>query len=132
MMRDGCFASQWLPRRRVMKLTDHFARTLPLDPGKIDKIVFDVEVPGFGVRVRAGGRRTWIAQYRIGRISRRITIGKTLAMPEAKARKQAKDIFAKVQLGDDPQADRYRKIDDAQQTFDKMVDQYLDQHARPR
>jgi integrase len=131
-MRDGCFASHRLPRKRVMKLSDDTARKIALDPGQTDKIVFDDEIPGFGVRVRAGGRRTWIAQYRIGRISRRITIGKTLALPEAKARKQAKDIFAKVQLGDDPQADRYRKIDDAQQTFEKMVDQYLDQHARPR
>ena len=37
-----------------------------------------------------------------------MTIGKTLALPEAKARKQAKEIFAKVELGDDPQAERRR------------------------
>jgi integrase len=120
------------PESASLKLSDDTARKVTLEPGQTDKIVFDDDIPGFGVRVRAGGRRTWIAQYRIGRISRRITIGKTLALPEAKARKQAKDIFAKVQLGDDPQADRYRKIDDAQQTFEKMVDQYIDQHARPR
>ena len=72
-----------------MKLSDDQARKVTLDPGQTDKIVFDDDIPGFGVRVRAGGRRTWIAQYRIGRISRRITIGKTLALPEAKARKQA-------------------------------------------
>ena len=88
-----------------MKLSDDTARKITLDPGQTDKIVFDDEIPGFGVRVRAGGRRTWIAQYRIGRTQSRMTIGKTLALPEAKARKQAKEIFAKVELGDDPQAD---------------------------
>jgi integrase len=115
-----------------MKLSDDTARKITLDPGQIDKIVFDDDIPGFGVRVRAGGLRTWIAQYRIGRTQSRMTIGKTLVLPEAKARKQAKEIFAKVELGDDPQADRHRKIDERQQTFEKMVDQYLDQHARPR
>ena len=32
--------------------------------GKADVIYFDDGLPGFGLRIRAGGKRTWIAQYR--------------------------------------------------------------------
>lgn len=51
--------------------------TLSLPPGKHEAIFFDDEVPGFGVRLRAAGSRTWIVQYRIGSKNRRITLGST-------------------------------------------------------
>ena len=38
--------------------------TLP--QGKNEIIVFDEDMPGFGLRLRAGGSAVWVAQYRVG------------------------------------------------------------------
>ena len=49
-----------------MKLTAATVHKLKLPPGAPDKIFFDDGLRGFGLRVRDGGKRTWIAQYRVG------------------------------------------------------------------
>jgi hypothetical protein len=58
-------ASHSLPRMPVT-LTKATIDRLKLPPGKSEMIVFDEVLPGFGLRIRAGGKRTWIAQYRLG------------------------------------------------------------------
>jgi len=40
-------------------------------PEAAEKIVFDDDIPGFGVRLRAGGSRSWVFQYKIGQQHRR-------------------------------------------------------------
>jgi hypothetical protein len=50
-------------------------RALTLSPDKWEQIFFDDALPGLDIRIRAGGKRTWIAQYRIGLQQRRGTIG---------------------------------------------------------
>ena len=52
-----------------MKLTKATVERLKLPPDKNEAIWFDGGLPGFGIRIRAGGKRTWIAQYRSGRSS---------------------------------------------------------------
>ena len=49
-----------------MRFTSPSVAKLALPPGKSDHIVFDDGLPGFGVRLRAGGKKVWIAQYRVG------------------------------------------------------------------
>ncbi|HEY5127268.1 MAG TPA: Arm DNA-binding domain-containing protein, partial [Bradyrhizobium sp.] len=58
-----------------MNLTDRTARAEKLPSGKADVILFDDKLPGFGLRIRAGGRKSWIAQYRFGTAQRRLNIG---------------------------------------------------------
>ena len=48
-----------------MRLTAASVGALKLDTDVTDKIFFDTEVPGFGLRVRASGARTWIFQYKV-------------------------------------------------------------------
>ena len=60
----------------TIKLTKTSIAALTLPPGKSDAIFFDSEVPGFGLRIRAGGSRKWIVQYQLhGHRQRRLTIG---------------------------------------------------------
>ena len=89
-----------------MKLTDASVAGLKLPEGKSELLVFDDTLPGFGVRLRAGGKRTWIVQYRIGPQQRRLSLGTVEAVDATKARKRAKDALARVQLGQDPQAEK--------------------------
>jgi hypothetical protein len=70
-----------------MRLTKANIERLALPAGVNDKIVFDSALPGFGLRLRDGGKRTWIVQYRVGAKQRRVTLGtvETLNGPKGKA-----------------------------------------------
>ncbi|MBC8012879.1 MAG: DUF4102 domain-containing protein, partial [Methyloceanibacter sp.] len=70
-----------------MKLTQESVERLRLPSGKDEIIYFDDQMPGFGVRLRAGGSKRWLIQYRIAPRSeqegeqrvkqRRLTLGST-------------------------------------------------------
>src|SRR5215207_2053854 len=114
-----------------MRLTRPNVARLVLPPGKGETIIFDDALPGFGVRLRAGGKRTWIAQYRLGSKQRRITLGNVEAVDPDDARKRAKEALAKVQLGADPQAEKADARARASVTLGAVADRYL-AHARDR
>jgi hypothetical protein len=59
-----------LIKSKLPSLTKEF-----IESGKADAIFFDDEVSGFGVRLRAGGKRTWIIQFRAGGKQRRMVLG---------------------------------------------------------
>jgi hypothetical protein len=48
-----------------MKLTKATISGLTLPAGKQDAIFFDEELRGFGIRVRSGGKRVWVAQFQV-------------------------------------------------------------------
>ena len=88
-----------------MKLTDATARTLTLPSGTSDKTFFSADLPGFGVRVRGSGARTWTVVYDApGGKTKRMTLGAVGALSHARALSTARDIFARVRLGEDPAA----------------------------
>ena len=69
-----------------MKLTNDTVRTLPAKGS--DVLYADSETPGLYLRVRAGGSRTFVIQWRQGQFQRRSTIGKVgiLTVDEAGAK----------------------------------------------
>ena len=85
-----------------MKFTAKTVAVLKLAEGRADAIFFDDTLPGFGLRLRAGGGRTWIYQYKLGDKHRRITLGSATALDLAKARDAAVTLYARVKLGQDP------------------------------
>ena len=89
-----------------MKLTKATVERLALPPGKNELLVFDEGLPGFGLRVRGGGKRTWIVQYRIGQKQRRVTLGNVETIDADNARRRAKKALSKVNLGTDPQLEK--------------------------
>ena len=91
-----------------MRFTKPSIAALELPAGKSELIVFDDTMPGFGVRLRAGGKRTWIVQYRLGRKQRRLTLGAVGTVPLDSARRSAAEALSKVGLAIDPQADKLR------------------------
>lgn len=74
--------------------------------GKVDYIEWDDELPGFGLRIREGGSRTYIIQYKMGAQHRRMTIGAAAKLDPDQARRQAKRDLGRVALGQDPQGDK--------------------------
>ena len=86
-----------------MKLTQAFVDKLKLPAGKADHIEWD---DNFGVRLREGGSRTYVVQYKTkSGATRRMTIG-TMNLTLVQARRKAKAALAKVELGEDPQGEK--------------------------
>ena len=82
-------------------------------PSERDQFIWDSEVSGFGLRVRAGGSKTFIAQYRVGGgragTSRRFTVGRYGVLTVDEARAEAKRILGAVAQGQDPSGARQAK-----------------------
>lgn len=115
-----------------MKLTKITVAKLSIPAGKIELIVFDEDMPGFGLRLRAGGSAVWIAQYRVGAKQRRVTLGRMATLDPDRARRAAREVLAKAELGQDAQADRRERHAKAAVTFGPMAQLYLKQVVTAR
>jgi integrase len=106
-----------------VKLDAQTVAALTLSTGQNDRIFFDDELPGFGFRLRGGGRRTFIAQYRVNGRTRRQTIGTRVSVDEA--RKAARRILAQAELGGDPQGEKAKARLKAARTVEVIAEKYL-------
>ena len=95
-----------------------------------DHIIFDDELPGFGLRLLPSGRKIFIIQYRIGRRARRLTIGPyPIFIPET-ARTEAIKVLAAIRTGNDPMAKK--KAYNASPTIRELADRYMIEHCKVR
>jgi hypothetical protein len=78
----------------VPKLIKRFLDGLAKKPPDRDLVVWDDDLEGFGARVSPEGRISFVVQYRIGRRSRRITVGPFGTYTPAKARDEAETLLA--------------------------------------
>jgi hypothetical protein len=97
--------------------------------GKDRTFLWDNEVRGFGVVAFASGQKTYVVQYRIGKKTRRLTLGKHGSPWTAEtARARAKEILIAVKDGRDPMDER-RKDREAP-TFAEVADAFMDSYKR--
>lgn len=109
-----------------MKLTQTgIARLCVLSAGESDKIFFDDEVSGFGLRVRKGGSRKWVVHYRQGGIQRRHTLGLASVLTVEEARRKARKVLVDVDDGKDPAAAKVAKRAAAGLIFSSVMEDYL-------
>jgi integrase len=108
-----------------MRINGPNVARLALAPGKSDAIFFDDELPRFGVRICAGGKRTWIIQYRTGRKQRRMAIGNVASLGADQARKVARAKLGRVDNGEDPQAEKKTERVRSAHTLGAVAEQYL-------
>ena len=109
-----------------MRLTDKTTARLRLEQGQTDRVWWDEDISGFGIRLRDGGSRTWIYRYRIGSKQRSVILGSATAVPLAVARKNASGLAARIRLGEDPALDRDNARLEADNTFGVLAQQYLE------
>ena len=108
-----------------MKLTQKNVATLALPDGTSEAIFYDEDFPGFGLRLRGGGSRTWVFTYKIGSQHRRITLGSLAALTPARARETAADLHAAVRLGRDPSGEKTEGRVRAAETMLAVTQSYL-------
>ena len=94
------------PEGRKMKLTQRRIELLACPTGRRDMMVFDDEQAGLGVRVTAGGGKSFLAQFRHAGEKRRIPLGSCSAISLAGARDAVRAILGDVAKGRDPAGER--------------------------
>ncbi|MBX7481726.1 tyrosine-type recombinase/integrase [Qipengyuania qiaonensis] len=88
-----------------------------------DYILWDEELPCFGLRVFPSGRRSYLVQYRQRGRSRRLTIGSHGVWTAETARREAKAQLGRVATGNDPAEER---IEDHQaMTVRQLCERYI-------
>lgn len=109
-----------------MRLTNQSAMALQLPAGRDRLVVFDDDLPGFGLRISAGGSRQWVVQYRnmLGQ-TKRESLGRVGLLSATDARKAAGERLARAKLGEDPHAARAKAKALAAVTFGHGVEPYL-------
>jgi len=110
-----------------MSITDKGIKGLDR-PEKGYQIVYDEEVPGFGVRLTAAGVVSFILNYRIHGRERRYTIGRAPDWTAEAARDEAVYWRRQIAKGKDPLSARHAAR--TAPTVDALADQYLEAYAR--
>lgn len=114
-----------LTRRGIASLPNVTRRT----------IFYDRDLTGFGLRISPGSKRapacSWIVEYRVGggrsAQKRRIVVGDLLKLDPDRARREAKAILARVELGADPAADRERSR--RAESVTDLIETYIRDHV---
>lgn len=120
---------QMVPRRRKSGrralLDGNFARRkLPLR--ETEYCIWDIELAGFGLRVRPTGNYYWFVRLRHRAKHRRITLGRTDEVTAELARAQARRLLAEVALDGLPK----RAVVKATPIMTDFVDTYWDDISR--
>ncbi len=93
-----------------MKLGKREIDALVCPPNRKDRLVFDEELPGFGIRITQDGTKTFIFQYRRGAAVRRFRLGRYGDLTPAQARRLAEAARGRVAAGGDPAGERAAEI----------------------
>ena len=116
----------------TIALTQRAVETLKAPAsGRIE--YFDRVLPGFGLRIAAGGRKTWFVMYRVGGKKVRETIGTLAVVAKVeKARDLARDSLRQAQAGLHPVEQRRaakRKAAEKPDSFRAVAELYIERYA---
>ena len=117
----------------TQRLTQHIVDTQAAN-GR-DRIIFDSQISGLGLRITPTGTKIFVAQARIAGRKRRITVGYAADMPLSKARAEAQQMIAAMHAGIDPAADQRARLRAAAARSVTLRDfsaRWLAEHAFPK
>jgi integrase len=98
-------------------------------PQEGNAIVWDREIPGFGVRITSKGVVSFVLNYRLRARERRYTIGRFPVLSPTAARNEAIKLRGNIQNGIDPLAQR--ADDRSSPTMVDLAHDYMERHAKP-
>ena len=117
----------------TQRLTQAFVDAQAANGG--DRIVFDSQVPGLGLRITPAGTRIFIAQARVGGRKRRVTLGFASDMALARARTEALHTLAAMRGGNDPVIERRARLSAAAAkgtTIAALAEKWMADFVRPK
>jgi Arm DNA-binding domain len=121
----------------TIRLTQRAVETLRLPAaGRVE--YWDNHLPGFGLRIAATGRKSWVAMYRVDGKLIRETVGTLALIPNvADARDRARESMRAAQAGKNPVAERRAgelaaklQAEKLPDTFRAVAERYVERYAR--
>lgn len=97
-----------------------------LEPADRDYFVWDGELSGLGIRIFPTGRKQFVLQYRYGRTSRRMSLGRFGVITPDQARGLALEAMAKLRKDVDPMAEKRAKR--TALTVRELADRFDEEH----
>ena len=110
-----------MPRRSELALSSRAVDGLSAE--EKDRIFWDRELPGFGVRVYPSGRKIYVVQSRAGGAPRRIALGTHRELTTTQARLRAAQVIDRIKRGEDPTPPP------AEATIADLAERYLSAHV---
>ncbi len=107
------------------KITDKLVKEIEA-PVTSNRITYDTDIKGFGVRATAAGAKAFILNYRTGGRERRYTIGAYPDWSVAAAREEAKELKRRIDRGEDPMGERHSER--AAPTVKDLAERYTEEH----
>jgi integrase len=99
------------------------------DHREVDYFLWDLDLKGFGLRVRAAPstRKVFLLQYRAGGRTRRFGLGTSTGVPPDQARRHARELLGRIARGEDPAAEvRTRR---RAPTIAVLCDRFMSEHV---
>ncbi len=114
-----------------MRLSKTVVESVEPDSAR-DRLVWDDDLPGFGLRVTRTGSKSYVIQYRApgSRQSRRLTIAKVGKITTEQARKVARSLLAEVVQGGDPA--KARQASREAPTMKELLERFDREHIAVR
>ena len=119
-----------MPSANRETLTTRFVEALPASDREI--VVWDRELPGFGVRVHPSGSKVYMVHKRSGGKSRRVTIGRHGVWSLDAARREAGGIIASMKNGETPARPGMENSSASGPTIAELAEQYMAEHVKVR
>src|SRR6266851_7577417 len=110
-----------------VRITEKIVRSLSA-PAAGNRIVYDDEIPAFGVRITANGVVSFVLDYRINARKRRFTLGRHPELNAAAARDEAIQVRGALRIGEDPLAAREHRREAP--TVADLFSDYIERHAK--
>ena len=118
-----------MPKRSDLKLTKRTVDALEAD-GK-DVLFWDRELAGFGVRVHATGRKTYVVQSRGPSGPKRLTLGRHGELSTDEARKQAALVIDRIKRGEDISAAAPGAETTVAGLAERFMRDHVEKHLKP-
>jgi hypothetical protein len=103
------------------RITKRFVDSLGPGPKEFEH--WDDQLPGFGIRIKPSGVKTYVIRYRTPSGQRRLKLGRHGKLTPEQARNLAKARFAEIEAGGDPSA--VRQENRAAPTLREFSERYL-------
>ena len=90
-------------------------------------VVWDRDLPGFGVRVYGSGRKLYVVQSRGPAGSKRLTLGRHGELSPTQARKLARIAIGRIKRGEDPKP----KVPEPEPNVGELARRFMQAHVAP-